>query len=87
MNGAAFMAFVAAEELFDEVVDFLASSPTAEQLVSYQPPTTLQQRLSELLQKNRSVRLTDAESAELEEFLRMNRFMSRLKLKARSRLG
>ncbi len=80
------MAFVAAEALFDEVLDFLASSPTAEQLVNYQPPTALQQRLTELLQKNRSVRLTDAEAEELDEFLRMNRFMSRLKLKARSRL-
>lgn len=80
------MAFVAAEALFDEVLDFLASSPTAEQLVNYQPPTALQQRMSELLQKNRSVRLTDAEAEELEEFLRMNRFMSRIKLKARLRL-
>jgi len=50
------MSFVVAEALFDEVLDFLASSLTAEQLVNYQPPTALQQRLSELLQKNRSVR-------------------------------
>jgi hypothetical protein len=81
------MAFVAAEDLFDEVLDFLASSPTAEQLVNYQPPAALQQRLSELLQKNRSFRLTEAEDEELQEFLRMNRFMSRLKLKARLRLA
>lgn len=79
------MAFAAVESLFDEILDFLASSPTAEQLVNYQPPAALQQRLSELLQKNRSVRLTDAEE-ELQEFLRMNRFMSRLRLKARVRL-
>lgn len=79
------MAFVAAEALFDEVLDFLASSPMAEQLVNYQPPTALQQRLSELLHKNRSVRLTEAEAEELEEFLRMNRLMSRLRLKARMR--
>lgn len=80
------MAFVVAEALFDEVLDFLASSPSAEELVNYQPPAHLQQRLSELLQKNRTVRLTDAEQEELDEFLRMNRFMSRLKLKARLRL-
>ena len=80
------MTFMVAEALFDEVLDFLASSPTAEQLVNYQPPVTLQQRLSELSQKNRSIRLTDAEE-ELQEFLRMNRFMSRLRLKARLRLA
>lgn len=80
------MTFVAAEALFDEVLDFLASSPTAEQIVNYHSPVALQQRLSELLQKNRNVRLADAEEEELQEFLRMNRFMSRLKLKARLRL-
>ena len=80
------MAFVVAETLFDGVLDFLASSPTAEELVNYQPPAALQQRLSELLHKNRNVRLTDSEAEELDEFLRMNRFMSRLKLKARLRL-
>jgi hypothetical protein len=75
----------AADTLFDEILDFLASSPSAQQLVNYQPPSPLQQRLSELLDKNRSGRLGDSEQGELEEFLRMNRFMSHLKLKARQR--
>jgi hypothetical protein len=80
------MALAPADTLFDEILDFLASSPTAEQLVSYQPPTALQQRLSELLEKNRRVVLSEAEQSELDEFLRMNRFMSRLRLKARKHL-
>lgn len=81
------MALAPADTLFDEILDFLAASPTAEQLVNYQPPTTLQQRLSELLDKNRSTHLTEAERSELDEFLRLNRFMSRLKLKARKHLS
>lgn len=81
------MAFATNEALFDEVLDFLASSPSAEQIVGYQPPSALQQRLSELLDKNRTVGLNEAEQAELDEFLRMNRFMSRLRLKARLRLS
>jgi preprotein translocase subunit Sec63 len=76
-----------AELLFDEILEFLASSPTAEQIVGYQPPVALQQRLSDLLERNRSARLSDDEQKELDEFLRMNRLMSRLKLKARKRLG
>ncbi len=80
------MAFATAETLFDEILDFLASSPTAEQLIAYVPPAALQQRLSELLDKNRSSNLTETEQIELDEFLRMNRLMSRLKLKARKRL-
>lgn len=75
-----------AELLFDEILEFLASSPTAEQIVNYQPPVALQQRLSDLLERNHSTRLSDDEQHELDEFLRMNRLMSRLKLKARKRL-
>ncbi|MBZ0297540.1 MAG: hypothetical protein K8L99_33600 [Anaerolineae bacterium] len=80
------MALAPADALFDDILEFLASSPTAEQIVHYQPPVALQQRLSELLGKNRSTGLGEAEQWELDEFLRMNRFMSRLRLKARKRL-
>ncbi len=41
----------------------------------------MQQRLSELLAQNRSGGLSAAEQTELDEFLRMNRFMITLKLK------
>ena len=81
------MAIAPAETLFDDILEFLAASPTAEQIVNYQPSAALQQRLSELLDKNRTVRLTEAEQHELDEFTRMNRFMSRLKLKARKWLS
>ena len=73
--------------MFDSVLDFLASTPTPEQIIAYQPSDVLQQRLSELLSQNRSGRLSTAEQTELDEFLRMNRFMSRLKLKARQKLA
>lgn len=79
------MAFAPTETFFDDILEFLASSPTAAQIVDYQPPLALQQRLSELLEKNRTVRLTEAEQHELSEFVSMNRFMSRLRLKARQR--
>jgi len=72
-----------AEALFDDVLEFLASTSTPAQIIAYQPSAQLQQRLSELLDKNRGPGLAEAEQAELSEFLRLNRFMSRLKLKAR----
>jgi hypothetical protein len=80
------MAFAPADALLDEVLDFLASSPSPEQIIAYQPPETLQQRLSDLLAKNRSRQLSEPEQIELDEFLRVNRFMSRLKIKARQKL-
>lgn len=81
------MAFAPTDTLFDTVLDFLASTPTPEQIIAFKPPDALQQRLSQLLADNRVRRLSDAEQAELDEFLRLNRFMSRLKLKARQKLA
>jgi hypothetical protein len=80
------MAFAPTDTLLDEILDFLASSPSPEQIIAYQPPEALQQRLSELLAKNRSSQLSGSEQIELDEFLRVNRFMSRLKIKARQKL-
>ncbi|MDZ4672795.1 MAG: hypothetical protein SH821_18175 [Phototrophicales bacterium] len=81
------MAFAPIDILFDDILDFLASSPTAEAIINYHPSENLQSRLSELLDKNRNAQLSDTEQIELDEFLRMNRFMSRLKIKARQRIS
>lgn len=79
------MGFAPVDFLFDDILEFLSSTPTPLQIIDYQPPQHLQERLSALLEKNRHNRLTDSEATELDEFLRMNRFMSRLKLKARQK--
>ena len=81
------MAFAPTDTLFDAILDFLASTPTPEQIIAYQPSEALQQRLSELLAQNQAGRLSAADRIELDEFLRTNRFMSRLKLKARQKLA
>lgn len=80
------MSAAPAGDLFDEILDFLASTPTPEQIVAFQPLEALQARVSHLLDKNRHDTITEEEKAELEEFLRLNRFMSRLKLRARLKL-
>lgn len=80
------MAVAPPNTLFDEILDFLASTPTPEQIITFEPPEKLQKRLSELLEKNRHDELSDDDEAELDEFLRMNRFISRLKLRARKKL-
>jgi hypothetical protein len=81
------MAFAPTDALFDTVLDFLTSTPSPEQIIAYQPPEPLQERLSELLAHIRSGTLGSTEQTELDELLRMNRFMGRLKLKARQKLG
>jgi len=77
------MAIPAADTAFNELIRFLASSPSTEEVVAYKPPDRLQTRMSELLDKNRRDQLTAEESIELDEFIRMNRFMSRLQAEAK----
>lgn len=81
------MSTVEHETLLDEILDFLASTPTPEQIIVFRPSPTLQARASDLLERNRNDTLTAEEAAELEEFSRLNHFMSLLKIRARARLS
>ena len=81
------MTIPAAHIAFDEIIAFLAASPTAEQIIAYRPPEQLQARMSALLEKNRQTDLDADEAVELDELLRMNRFISRLQAKAKQHSG
>ena len=81
------MAAVQFSTLFDEVLEFLASSPTAEQIIAFQPSETLQERAHYLLEQNRNDALSAEERLELDEFTRMNHFMNMLRIKARQKLA
>jgi hypothetical protein len=86
LRGVNPMATMETSTLFDEILDFLASTPTPEQIVEFHPSARLQLRLQHLLDRNRDETLTAEESAELDEFSRMNHLMSMLKIRARKRL-
>jgi hypothetical protein len=72
--------------LFDEILDFLASTPTPQQIIAFKPSDTLQERLDDLLERNRQETLLPDEREELDEFLRMNHFMNMLVIRARQKL-
>ncbi len=73
--------------LFDEVIDFLVSGPTPEQIIAFGPSEVLQERMRYLLDGNGRGVLTAEERVELEEFSRLNHFMSMLKIRARKKLA
>jgi hypothetical protein len=80
------MAVAQPDTLFAEIIDFLASTPTPEQIVAFKPSSHLEQRLSYLLEQNGEDALAAEERRELDEFLRMNHFMNMLKIRARQKL-
>ena len=71
----------------DDVLDFLLSAPTPEQVIAMRPDDKTQQRLRYLLDGNRSDSLTDNERVELDEYLQLEHFVRRLKIRAQENLN
>ena len=69
-------------EVYRALLDFLTSNPSPEAVLNFKPTPQMQARISTLLEKNRVAQLTPAESAELDEYERINRFVRKLKIRA-----
>ncbi|SRR6266496_814264 len=67
-----------------EMLEFLTSGPTPEQLLDFKISSSTQQRLEELLDRNREENLTQDERTELETYLQFSHLLTRLKARARS---
>ena len=65
-----------------EVLDFLASGPRPEEIVSYRPSPVAVERSRHLLQQNQERILTSAEAAELDEMALLDHLMALIKARA-----
>lgn len=68
-----------------EAADFLASRPTREKLLSYQPSMAAKRRLKTLMTKQRETSLTRAESQELAQFQQTEILLRLIKARLRQR--
>jgi hypothetical protein len=66
----------------EEILTFLLSSPTPQQIVDFHASEAAQMRLHYLIDANRQGTLSAAERAELDEASAMNHFVTLLKAKA-----
>lgn len=71
----------------DEIMEFLASGPTPEQIIAFRPSPEFQRRASELLELNRSGQLSSRDRDELDELVRLEDFMRILKAKSRKHIN
>jgi hypothetical protein len=76
------MATVQYTSITDEVLDFLVSGPTPEQIIVFHASERAQDRLRTLLDINRSGTLTAEQMAELDEMNRINHFFTLIKARA-----
>jgi hypothetical protein len=58
-------------EVYRSILEFLASNPSPEAIVNFKPSSRVQERIRELPEKNRTEQLTPTESAELDEYERI----------------
>ncbi len=65
-----------------EVIEFLASLPTPEAIIALRPSETLQNQISTLLEKNRTVGLTSTEEQLLEGYEYLEHIVRIAKAKA-----
>ena len=72
--------------IFDEIVDFITSTPRPEQILGFKPSAAAQERLEDLLFKKREETLDDIEKHELEQYLTIEHIMRLAKARARQRL-
>jgi len=61
------------------ILTFLIGRPTPEEIVDFGPTAKMQARVDKLLEKNQTGTLTPAESAELDEYVRINHFVTMIK--------
>lgn len=69
-------------EVYRYILGFLANRPSPEELINFAPTEAMQKRASELLAKNRTNSLSEGESQELDEYVRIQHFMTMLKANA-----
>jgi len=85
-RGRASTATRAGHPIYQELIDFLTSDPDSKRIIAFKISAAAQERLEDLLDKNRDVALTAAEQAELDIYLHISHLITRMKARARSGL-
>jgi hypothetical protein len=70
-----------------EILDFLASGPEPEEIINFHVSSEAQERVNQLLEKNRDSTLTQSENAELDLYVQIDQIMTLLKIRSRTHSG
>jgi len=68
---------------FDEIIDFIASGPSPEQILALKPSTSMQNRVDELLEKKREAGFSESETREVKQLLMVEHIMRLARARAR----
>jgi hypothetical protein len=65
--------------IYRNIIDFILSNPTSQQIANFRPTPMMRERLALLLDRNQANQLTPLEQAELDEFERIEHLIIMLK--------
>lgn len=68
---------------YEEVVDFIAAGTTPQNVIAFRPSEESQNRVSELLHKEKQNELSEAEKSELDHYMQIEHLMRLAKARAR----
>ena len=68
---------------YEEFINFIASGPSSEHVVAFQPSEATRQRVVHLMAREKAVGLSEAESEELDQYIRLEHIMRLAKARAR----
>ena len=71
----------------DEVIRFITSSPNPDDVLSFKPPVSMEERIEYLIQKKKDSELNLDENLEVERLLIIEHIMRLAKNNARAKLG
>jgi hypothetical protein len=76
-----------ASPAYFEIIDFIAAGTTPEAVVHFRPSPEAQQRLAELIEREKESALSPEEKAELEHFMELEHILRMAKARARQILS
>ena len=72
---------------YEEVVDFIAAGTTPQNVIAFRPSEAAQERVTDLLSREKESSLTPKEKAELDHYLQLEHLMRLAKARAREFLS
>lgn len=68
---------------YEEIVDFIAAGTTPQNVISFRPSEPAQQRVADLLAREKEGELSPAEKSELDHYMQLEHLMRLAKARAR----
>lgn len=72
---------------YEEVIDFIAAGTTPDSLVAFRPSEAARQRVADLIQREKTIGLTQDETSELDHYVQLEHLMRLAKARARKHIS